>query len=85
VLVFRGRTATTYYDSSKKTFVRNPTGGNPIDPRTGGVKRCSCFRKDAMLSRPFYEHYGEGYGTNDVKALMKLRAASKAQRRTAAK
>jgi hypothetical protein len=72
VKVDRGRTSRQYYDSSKKSFVRDQTGGNPVDPQLGAVVRCSCFRSDQMMAMPFYEHYGQGYGVNDIKALLVL-------------
>ena len=70
--VYQGRTSRKYYDSGKKAFVNDPRGGNLVDRQLGAVLRCTCFRNDQMMATPFYDNYGQGYGTNDVKALLKL-------------
>lgn len=58
-------------------YTGRTAAGNPIDAEFGGVRRCQCWLdycelmkqagKTEISSRVFYDHYGQGYGAEDVR------------------
>jgi len=54
-----------------KTFEGTTEGGHPVDPKRGAMTRCECTMGRTQHGFEPYQHYGQGYGENDIKYLMK--------------